>query len=69
MKELRIVIDIDEEGRIVADADGFEGDLCLKELDRLLEGLAPDRGRTDRKPAARQTRRVAAATVTAGKKR
>jgi len=69
MKEQRIVIDIDEEGRIAADADGFEGDLCLKDLERLLEGLAPDRARTERKPGAGRVQQTAAATLTAGKKR
>ena len=41
MKEQRIVIEIDEEGRIRADADGFAGDTCLRELEKLLEGLSP----------------------------
>lgn len=39
MKEQRIVIEIDAEGRLTADAGGFTGDACLAELGKLLEGL------------------------------
>lgn len=52
MKEQRITIEIDHEGRITADADGFTGDACLKDLERLLEGLAPGAATVDRKPDA-----------------
>jgi len=55
MKEQRIQIDIDREGRITADAEGFSGDACLKELDRLLDGLAPTWERIDRKDAPHDT--------------
>jgi len=33
MKEHNIMVEIDEEGRISADADGFEGETCLAELE------------------------------------
>ncbi|MFN4243045.1 MAG: hypothetical protein ACK4PI_07385 [Tepidisphaerales bacterium] len=36
MKEQRIEIEIDEHGRLKADAHGFTGDTCLKELEKLL---------------------------------
>ena len=69
MKEHRITIEIDEEGRIVADAEGFSGDVCLKDLDRLLDGLAAGRRSTERKPDADRTRVTRSTTVTVGKKR
>lgn len=40
MKEQKIVVEIGRDGQITADAEGFSGDTCLKELDLLLEGLA-----------------------------
>lgn len=40
MKEQRIAVEIDHEGRITAEADGFSGDACLRELEKLLDGLA-----------------------------
>lgn len=69
MKEHRITIEIDDEGRISADADGFTGDLCLKELDRLLEGLGAGRATTARKPDAHRAKAAVQTTLTAGKKR
>ena len=51
MKEQRITIDIDEEGRLSADAEGFEGDVCMQDLDLILEGLAAPRRSVERKPA------------------
>lgn len=53
MKEQRICVEIDDDGRITAEAEGFLGDACLKELDQLLDGL----GRLEdvvRKPEARE---------------
>jgi hypothetical protein len=50
MKEQRITIEIDAEGRITADAEGFTGDACLKDLERLLEDLAPGTASVERKP-------------------
>lgn len=52
MKEQKIVIEIDHEGRISADAEGFTGDACLKDLERLLEGLSPGAPEVERKPEA-----------------
>lgn len=52
MKEQRITIEIDHDGRITADADGFSGDACVRDLERLLEGLAPGTATLDRKPEA-----------------
>lgn len=39
MREQRISVEIDDHGRITAEAEGFLGDACLKELDQLLDGL------------------------------
>ncbi|MCL2823167.1 MAG: DUF2997 domain-containing protein [Polyangiaceae bacterium] len=50
MKENRIVIDISHEGKITADAEGFTGDACLRDLERLLDGLSPGKSTVDRKP-------------------
>ncbi len=40
MKEERIIIEIAPDGRLTADAHGFEGDACMKDLERLLADLA-----------------------------
>ena len=40
MKKHTIVIDIDGEGRLTADADGFEGGQCVRDIERLLADLA-----------------------------
>ncbi|MGP3927935.1 DUF2997 domain-containing protein [Streptomyces sp. 8N616] len=40
MKEQRIEVEIDRDGRITAEADGFSGDACLRDLEKLLDGLA-----------------------------
>jgi hypothetical protein len=55
MKEQKIVISISHEGQITADAEGFSGDTCLKELDKLLAGLSPGNASVDRKPDAGKT--------------
>lgn len=55
MKEQKLVIKISSEGNITADAEGFSGDTCLKELDKLLAGLAPGNASVDRKPDAGKT--------------
>jgi hypothetical protein len=39
MKEQRIVIEIHHDGQITADAEGFSGDACLRDLEKLLDGL------------------------------
>ena len=70
MKEQRITIEIDAEGRITADAEGFGGDACLQELQRLLEGLATGVATIERKPdAAAAARTTQQAPVGLGRKR
>lgn len=68
MKEQRITIEIDHEGRITADAEGFTGEACLKDLERLLDGLAPGAATVDRKPDASTARVMTSRAQTAGKK-
>lgn len=68
MKEQRITIEISPEGKITADAEGFSGDACLKDLERLLEGLAPGKATLDRKPDSGQANIAAARTQSLGKK-
>lgn len=68
MKEQRITIEIDHNGRITADAEGFSGDACLRDLDRLLEGLAPGLAKIDRKPDAGKTCVTTTRTQGLGKK-
>lgn len=68
MKEQRITIEIDHEGRITADADGFTGGACLKDLERLLDGLAPGTASLDRKPDAGTARVTSTRTQSVGKK-
>nr|MDO8115646.1 hypothetical protein [Candidatus Sigynarchaeota archaeon] len=48
-EEETITIIINEDGVITADAEDFTGDICLKELQKLLEGF-PGFEETDRKP-------------------
>ncbi len=52
MKEQRITIEISADGKLTADAEGFNGDTCVKELEKLLEGLASVQISVDRKPGA-----------------
>ena len=68
MKEQRIIIEIDHEGRITADADGFTGDACIKDIERLLEGLAPGTATLERKPDAGTSRVATTRTQGVGKK-
>ena len=58
MKEQHITIEIDAEGRITADAEGFSGDACLKDLERLLDGLAAGVTAVERKPDNEATGRT-----------
>ena len=37
MQKQKITIEIDSEGKLSADAEGFTGDTCIKELEKLLE--------------------------------
>lgn len=70
MKEQRIIVDIDRDGRITADADGFTGDACLKDLERLLEALASTPEEVTRKAASggAQATPHTTAKITAGRK-
>jgi hypothetical protein len=68
MKEQRITVHIDRDGRISADADGFSGDACLKDLERLLEGLAPGVATVERKPGTGAAQVTTARTQAVGKK-
>lgn len=60
MKEQRITVEIDYEGRITAEAEGFSGDACLRDLEKLLDGLAEwqevTRKTDDGERTARRTR-------------
>lgn len=68
MKEQRITIEIDHDGRITADAEGFSGDACLRDLERLLDGLAPGKATLERKPDSSQANTTATRTQSLGKK-
>lgn len=68
MKEQRIIVEIAPDGRITADAEGFSGDACLKDLERLLDGLATCTAVVDRKPDAGTHRVTTARTQRVGKK-
>jgi hypothetical protein len=68
MKEQRITIEIDHDSHMTADADGFSGDACLRDLERLLEGLAPGTATVDRKPDAGTSRVTTTRTQQVGKK-
>lgn len=52
MKELKIVVEIGPDGSLRLDADGFTGDACISEIEKLLEGTAGLRVKVDRKPEA-----------------
>lgn len=63
MKEQKITIEIDHYGRLTADAEGFSGDACLKDIEKLLDGMASIQETIERKPEAgerlvRQTQSV-----------
>ncbi len=40
MAEEKIILQIDSEGKISAQTQGFKGEICLKELEKLLDGIA-----------------------------
>lgn len=69
MKEQRITIEISGDGTIKADAEGFSGDTCVKDLERLFEGLAPGTATVVRKPDDKTARRTTTRTQDVGKKR
>jgi hypothetical protein len=70
MREQRIVIEIDAEGRLTADSEGFSGDACIRDLEQLLEGIASSWEQVQRKPEAGEARlsRRSERTVTSGRK-
>lgn len=68
MKERRITVEIDRDGRLKADAEGFSGDACLRELERLLEGLSPGTATLERKPDAGTARVTSVRTQRVEKK-
>ena len=70
MKEQKITIEIDAEGGVSADAEGFTGDLCLKDLERILEGLSTEPAAVTRKTPDGNARATASTgtKLTAGKK-
>ncbi len=41
MREEKILITIDRYGKITADAEGFQGEVCMKDLEVLLKDIAP----------------------------
>jgi hypothetical protein len=55
MREQRIEIQIDEHGRIKADAHGFTGDACIKELEKILADCPAAWASVDRKHSDRPT--------------
>jgi hypothetical protein len=68
MKEQRITIEIDPDGRITADADGFSGDACIRDLERLLDGLAAGTATVERKPDAGKALVASTRSQTVGRK-
>lgn len=68
MKEQKIVVEIDRNGRITADAEGFTGDACLKDLEKLLEGLGSLSESTTRKGDDTQAKVRTAQVQTLGRK-
>ena len=49
MKEEKIIINIDKNCKVTADADDFEGKSCLTEIESILDGF-PLIDKIDRKP-------------------
>ncbi len=68
MKEQRITIEIAHDGQITADAEGFSGDTCIRDLERLLENLSPGTASIERKPDAGTARVTKARKQPVGKK-
>jgi hypothetical protein len=69
MREHRITIDIDGDGKITADAEGFTGDACLRDLEALLADLATPPAEIVRKAAGGPSAAARAATkLTTGRK-
>ena len=59
MNERTVVVTIAPDGTITADAEGFSGDACVRDLERLLDGLAPATASLTRKPTGGQATRAA----------
>ena len=55
MREQRIEIEIDKHGRIKADAHGFTGDACIKDLEKILADCPAAWVSVDRKLSDRPT--------------
>lgn len=68
MKEERIIIEIAPDGGITADAKGFSGEACLRDLEQLLEGLAPGTATIERKPDASTARVTSTRQQSLGRK-
>lgn len=69
MRELKITLDIGPDGAVTADADGFTGDACLRDLERLLADLATPPEVLQRKSdGGAHLRATAAPKLTAGRK-
>lgn len=68
MKEEKITIDIAPDGRLTADAEGFTGDACLRDLERLLADLASGIVATERKRDHSPPRVTIQRTQRAGRK-
>ncbi len=49
MKEEKIIIKIDKDGKIEADAEDFSGSICVTEMQKILEEMPPIEN-TDLKP-------------------
>jgi len=43
MKEFNVIVDIDEDGNIKAETKGMKGEVCVNELDEILQGLDGER--------------------------
>ena len=69
MKEQRITIEIDRNGGITADADGFSGDACIRDLEKLLDGLSAGEAKVERKPDVKAAHVTHRTTQHLGKKR
>lgn len=53
-REHRIEIRIDEQGRITAEAHGFTGDVCVREMEKLLAEASPGCIKLERKQPDQQ---------------
>ncbi len=69
MKEVTIVVEIGHDGEISADAEGFTDGACMRDLERLLEGLAEENATIQRKPDQPQRRTKRRQTQRMEKKR